>query len=169
MFADENFEAAERQFMYADDIIKEKRIDEAMTVLQQINIDYPTFGKAYNHLGWIYETRLSNLQKAEECYKLSIRYMPNYLPAYYNYAVVLSTCKRYTDLENLLQAAQKIQGVNMGTIYNEYALMYEAQGYYEEAIGYYKKYITQLYNDDSIAAAVKSIERCRKKQDIMNF
>jgi tetratricopeptide (TPR) repeat protein len=165
----QNFEQAESQFLYADDLIKEKRIDEARAILEQINVDYPEYGKAYNHLGWIFETRHSDFRRAEDCYKQAIRFAPDYRPSYYNYAAVLSTSKRFNDLENLLRVAQKVPAINMATIYNEYALMYESQGLYEQAIGYYKQRIGQLYTDDSIDTTVKAIERCRKKQDIMNF
>jgi tetratricopeptide (TPR) repeat protein len=168
MYGQEDFTKAEGQFIYADDLIKEKRTDEAKQILEEIVATYPSFGKAYNHLGWVYETRLGDLKRAEECYQACIRYTPEYRPAYYNYAVVLSSSKRYRDLENLLRDAQQVAGIDMGTIYSEYAIMYESQGYYEEAIKHYKKQISQLFNDDSINAAVKAIERCRKKQDIMN-
>lgn len=135
---DQNYAEAERDFIYADDLIKEKRIEEAMAILKQIIERYPSFGKAYNHLGWVYETRLSDLRKAEECYQLCIRYSPEYRPVYYNYAVILSSWKRFTDLERLLRDAQQVPGIDMATIYNEYGILHEAQGNYDEAIAYYK-------------------------------
>jgi len=158
---------AERLFTGADNFIKDQNMPAAMEELQYIIQQYPEFGKSYNHLGWIYETKLSNLVKAEELYKLCIKYEPNYKAAYLNYAVVLSTTRRYRDLENLLQQASQVPAMDMGTIYNEYAIMYEAQGHYELAIDYYKKNIAELFNDNSIQTALNSIERCKKKMDIL--
>jgi tetratricopeptide (TPR) repeat protein len=169
MLSNEHFEQAESQFLYADDLIKEKRTDEARGILERINVDFPEYGKAYNHLGWIFETRHTDLRRAEDCYKSCIRYAPEYRPAYYNYAVILSMSKRFTELEKHLQAAQKVAAIDMATIHNEYGIMYEAEGLYEQAIGHYKQRIGQLFTDESIDATIKSIERCRKKQDIMNF
>jgi tetratricopeptide (TPR) repeat protein len=162
-----NYFECEQLFMRADELIKEKRIDEAMALLVEITQMAGDFGKAYNHLGWIYETKLGNLQKAEECYQLCIRYEPNYRPAYYNYAVVLSTSKRYKELESHLALAKSVAAIDMATINNEYAIMYEAQGLYDQAIESYKKYIAELFNDQSIDTAVAAIERCKKKRDIL--
>ncbi len=159
---------AERLFVLADNFIKEQNMPVAMEELQYIIVQYPEFGKAYNHLGWIYETKLANLQKAEELYKLCIKYEPNYKAAYLNYAVVLSTTRRYRDLENLLAQAMQVPAMDMGTIYNEYAIMHEIQGHYELAIDYYKKNIAELFNDTSIQTALNSIERCKKKMDILH-
>lgn len=158
---------AEKLFMRADDLIKDKKIDEAMDILYECIETYPDFGRAYNHLGWIYETKMSNYAKAEECYKLALENEPSYRAVYYNYAILLSTCKRYKELENLLQRAQNIAGIDMGTLYNEHAIMYEAQGYYDQAIEYYKKYIAELHNTTNINTALDSIDRCRRKQDIL--
>ncbi len=159
---------AERLFATADALIKEQNIAAAMEELQYIIQQYPTFGKSYNHLGWIYETKLSNLAKAEELYKLCIKYEPNYKAAYLNYAVVLSTSRRYKELETLLAQAVQVPAMDMGTIYNEYAIMYEIQGHYQLAIDHYKKNIAELFNDTSIQTALNSIERCKKKMDILH-
>lgn len=167
MSQDFNYMASEKKFIEADELIKEKRIDEAINLLHEIIEETPSFGKAYNHLGWIHETKLGSLKKAEECYKLALQYDPSYRATYYNYAIVLSTSKRYSELEDLLRRAQSVQGIDMATLNNEYAIMYEAQGYYEQAIDHYKKYIAELFNDNSIDTALAAIERCKKKQDIL--
>jgi tetratricopeptide (TPR) repeat protein len=159
---------AERLFAGADNFIKEQNMPAAMQELQYIIQMYPEFGKSYNHLAWIYETKLSNLPKAEELYKLCIKYDPNYKAAYLNYAVVLSTTRRYKELETLLSQALQVPNMDLSTIYNEYAIMYEVQGHYELAIENYKKNIAGLFNDNSIQTALNSIERCKKKMDIFN-
>lgn len=160
---------AEEQFIEADELIKEKKISEALTLLKEIITEYPDFGKAYNHMGWIYETKMNDLVEAEKCYKLAIKFMPNYRASYYNYAIVLSTQRRFDELKALLEQAAKVPGINMGTLYNEYAIMYESQGEYDKAIDHYLLYLQQLFDATTIDNVVTAIERCKKKRDLLKL
>jgi tetratricopeptide (TPR) repeat protein len=82
-------------FLEADRLISEQKIGEAFSKLESITQEMPTFGKAYNHIGWIYETKYKDYPNAEKYYKLAIENFPEYLAAYYNYAIVLSTLKKW--------------------------------------------------------------------------
>ena len=44
----------ENQFIKADSLISEGNSAEAKELLEEILSQYPDFGKAHNHLGWIY-------------------------------------------------------------------------------------------------------------------
>ncbi len=158
----------EDMFMEADRLISEQKIGEAFTKLTSIIQEMPDFGKAYNHIGWIYETKYKDFPNAEKYYKQAIDYMPDYLASYYNYAIVLSTLKKWDELTALLNKALTIPGINSSTIQNEFAIMYEAQGNYDEAINAYKKYAASTFDDKQLETAKASIERCKKKRDIFN-
>lgn len=162
-----NFEA-EQLFLNADKILKEGRYGEAATAFTQLIERFPDFGKAYNHLGWLYETKFSDLLKGEECYRLAVKHAPNYRSVYYNYAVVLATLKRYDDLDQLLKQALDVPGIDRGRIYNEYAIMYETQGQFDKAIEHYKKYMMALYNEKTMDAVVRAIDRCKRKKTIFS-
>ena len=84
-------------FLEADRLISEQKIGEAFSKLESITQEMPTFGKAYNHIGWIYETKYKDYPNAEKYYKLAIENSPEYLAAYYNYAIVLSTLKKWDE------------------------------------------------------------------------
>lgn len=156
-------------FLEADRLISEQKIGEAFSKLESITQEMPTFGKAYNHIGWIYETKYKDYPNAEKYYKLAIENSPEYLAAYYNYAIVLSTLKKWDELSSLLEKALTIPGINSGTIHNEYAIMYEAQGKFVEAISAYKNYIINTFDNKLIDGAKDSIERCKKKLEILNL
>lgn len=162
----DNFKA-EEMLSRADLLIKENKISDAMQLLYDIIADYPDFGKAYNHIGWIYETKIADMQKAEEHYKLALKYNPAYTAVYYNYAILLSTLQRYDELKKLLETAMKVPGINRGTIHNEFAIMYETQGKYEEAISSYKEYVRSLYDSTLIEKAAESLKRCQRKKEIL--
>jgi tetratricopeptide (TPR) repeat protein len=156
----------EDMFMEADRLISEQKIGEAFTKLSSIVQEMPTFGKAYNHIGWIYETKYKDYPNAEKYYKQAIEYSPDYHAGYYNYSIVLSTLQKWDELTALLDKALTIPGINKGTIYNEYGIMHEAQGKYQQAIEAYKQYAANTFDSKLLDTAKDSIERCKKKMEI---
>lgn len=152
----------------SDLCIKEGRINDAFTILNDILLDDPLYGKAHNHLGYIYETKLRDYKKAEEHYKLCLQYSPDYTAVYYNYAILLSTLKNFESLTQLLIKAEQVPGINMSTIANEWAIMYEAQGKLEEAIQQYRKVIAQSFDNKTVDIAMESVARCEKKKNFLS-
>jgi Tfp pilus assembly protein PilF len=157
----------EEKFQEADKMINDGRISDAAHVLEAILTEAPDFGKAHNHMGWLYETKFKNFSKAEEHYKFALKFAPEYPAAYYNYSYLLSTLRRFSELEKLLEEAIKVPGINYATLYNEYGLMNEAQGKLKDAIHYYKLYIQNSYDNKSIETAAESIKRCERKMQLL--
>ncbi len=155
----------DRIFFKADNDIKEGLIVEAFDSLRYIIEQDTEYGKAYNHLGWIYETKYKDYQKAEECYRLALKYAPEYTAIYLNYAILLSTIEKFDELTRVLELAMDVKGINKSKIWNEYAIMYELKGRYEDAIAAYKKSISSSLNNQDIEMYKKSIDRCKSKQE----
>ncbi|HWB65178.1 MAG TPA: hypothetical protein VG603_16805 [Chitinophagales bacterium] len=154
-------------FMEADRLIADQKIGEALSKLTAITQEMPEFGKAYNHMGWIYETKYKDYPEAEKYYKQAIEFAPGYHAGYYNYAIVLSTLQKWDELTALLNKALTVPGINKGTIYNEFGIMYEAQNKLNEAIEAYKNCVKNTLDNKVVDAARDSIERCKKKVDIL--
>ncbi|HEY1038625.1 MAG TPA: hypothetical protein VGF30_04430 [Bacteroidia bacterium] len=152
----------------ADLCIKEGKINDAFNILNDILMDDPLYGKAHNHLGYLYETKIRDYTKAEEHYKLCVQYSPEYCAVYYNYAILLSTLKRYDDLTQLLNKAEKVAGINHSTIANEWAIMLESQSKLDEAIANYRKVIAQTFDNKTVDIAMESVVRCEKKRNFLN-
>lgn len=159
---------AEKRFIEALDLIDDSNYVSAIEILVQIIDQHPKYGKAYSKLGWIYDTKLNDLKRAEECYLLALQYAPNYRNTYYHYAVVLSVTRRYDELCKHLEVSKSIPGINMSSINNEYGIMHETQGNYLEAIECYQKSIQHCFSRDSIKNAANSIERCEDKLDMLH-
>ena len=117
--------------------IKNGKYEVASNILEKIIDLDPNFGKAYNHLGYLYEVKFKEYEKGETLYKLCLEKSPMYPAVYYNYAVLLSTLRKYDQLKELLDTAVTIPGITMATMYNEYAIMYEQQSNLDLAIDYY--------------------------------
>lgn len=151
------------RFRLADKMIKDGKIGEAVHLLQDILREMPSFGKAYNHLGWIFETKYQKRPQAEDYYKKALEFAPDYPAVYYNYAVLLSVTHQFEKLAKLLDKALELQGINKATIYNEMAIMYEYQQLFDKAIDAYKTSIKYLLDNKGIDARLASIERCKRK------
>jgi len=63
---------SEDLFQLADRDIKDGYIERGHESLINILKDNPSFGKAHNHLGWMYETKFQDYVKAEEHYKKAL-------------------------------------------------------------------------------------------------
>jgi tetratricopeptide (TPR) repeat protein len=158
---------AEEMFAQADKLLNDGVIMDAVEKLTQILRRNPRFGKAYNHLGWVYETKYKNMQRAEEYYKAAMQYAPHYNAAYLNYSYFLSNLGRFDDLKAHLDRVSQIPGIAKDTIANEYAIMYEMQGNLQEAIDHYQKAAIVTLDITKLDKYKESIERCRRKLELL--
>lgn len=157
----------DEMFFEADQLIAEKKLSDAINTLESILIEAPDYGKAYNHLGWIYETKYKDIKKAEEFYKKCVLYSPDYPAVYINLAIVLSSQGKYEELETHLNSALQVPGVEKSSIYNEFAIMYELQGKFHQAIESYKNAIRNTLSENNLETYNKSIKRCKTKLEIL--
>ncbi len=164
---DPNFDIEEK-FLQADQLISDNRLSDAAKLLEAILAEAPDFGKAHNHMGWLFETKFKNYTRAEEHYRLALKFSPDYTSAYYNYCYLLSSLRRYDELEIMLNRAIKVNGISYATIYNEYGLMREMQGYLDDAIHYFKLHIKNSFDTKSIESAAESIRRCERKKQLLS-
>lgn len=146
--------------------IKNGKYEVASNILEKIIDIDANFGKAYNHLGYLYEVKFKEFEKGETLYKLCLEKSPLYPAVYYNYAVLLSTLGRFDDLKALLDTAITIPGVTLATMYNEYAIMHEQQGKLDDAIAYYKKCGLHTLDKNVLNRAKDSIDRCKLKKEL---
>lgn len=152
----------------ADELIRNNRISDAVHMLEGIIAQAPDYGKAYNHLGWVYETKLKEFVKAEAMYKQCLAFNPDYPPVYLNLSIVLSSLGKYDELEELLTKALSVPGVEKAGIYNEFGILYELQQDYNRAIDNYKLAVRHTLNDSNVDTYMKSIDRCRTKRDLFS-
>lgn len=156
----------EELFIQADQDIRDGLVAEAATKLESIIADDPNFGKAYNHLGYLYETKFKDLTSAEKYYKMALEKSPEYPAIYANYSILLSTLQKYDELNELLKNALEVPGVDRANVYNEYGIMYENLGEYTRAISNYKECARLTFNKATMDKAMESVERCNVKMKL---
>lgn len=159
---------SEEMFAQADRLLNDGVVMEAVERLIQIVKRNPRFGKAYNHLGWVYETKYKDYARAEQYYKAAMQYAPQYNASFLNYAYFLSNLGRFDDLKAHLDVVALLPGIAKDTVANEYAMMYEMQGNLQQAIEYYQRAAIVTLDMTKLDKYKESIERCRKKQEILN-
>lgn len=158
---------ADEMFFDADEKIRDGRIVEAKDILVNLINQFPEYGRAYNHLGWIYETKYKDYVKAEEYYRKALEFAPDYPAVYLNYAIVLSSLEKFDALESLLNQALSVPGIAKDKVYNEFGIMYELKGDFITAIDYYKKAINSSLAEKDIDIYRESINRCKTKKEIL--
>lgn len=163
-----DFTVPEEYFFEADRLIRENEVNAAFRLLNQLLEQFPQYGRAYNHLGFIYETRYRDFVKAEECYRKCLEISPEYPALYLNYSVLLSSQERWEEEAALLEKALTVPGIKKSKIYNEFAIMYEVQANYDQALEHFRLAIRYALKDDEIAAYASSIERVEKKKALLN-
>jgi len=146
--------------------IKDGMYEKASNTLEKIIDLDPNFGKAYNHLGYLYEVKFKEYEKGETLYKLCIEKSPMYPAVYYNYSILLSTLGKWSELEALLDKAINVPGITKSTILNEYAIMLEQQGKLDEAIAKYREAGLSTLDKGVLDRAKTSIERCKSKKEL---
>jgi len=159
---------AESLFFKADQTINDGDIPKAQKMLLELADKYPSFGKTYNHLGWIYSKHYRDFERAEENYKKCIEYSPKYPAIYLNYSYLLSDAGRYEELENLLNKALTVSGINKASIYNEFGIMYELQSKFSQSIEAYKNAYLNTFDSKSTDTYKESIKRVKEKMEFLN-
>lgn len=159
---------AEELFFQADKLLNEGVIKEAVEKLTHLLKRNPRFGKAYNHLGWVYETKYKNAERAEEYYKAAMEYAPHYNASFLNYTYFLSNLGRVDDLKEHLDKISSISGIAKDMIYNEYGILYEMQGNPQAAMEYYQKAAIVTLDSLKLDKYKEAADRCRKKLEILN-
>ena len=147
--------------------IRNGKYDAASNILEKIIDIDPNFGKAYNHLAFMYDTKFKEYEKAETLYKLCLEKSPMYPSAYINYAIMLSVLRKFDELKEHLDIAITIPGVAKSTVHYEYAFMYEQLGKFDLAIDNYKQCGLHSMDQATVDRVKKAISRCKSKEEFL--
>ena len=61
-------------FFEVSKAIDQHNIGAAKQLLDEILLIDPGYGRAHNHLGWIYETKIKDFKNAQRHYELAIKF-----------------------------------------------------------------------------------------------
>ncbi len=159
----------ERYIQSAEEAFERNEYLEGLQILEDALTIEPKFGKAHNHLGWLYLYKIIDWVKAETHLELALQYAPSYAAPYIHMSHLLFEKGRFDQLIELMERAKTIGSVQKSFIYNEYGRLNEVQGKFREAVRNYKAAIKWTFNDQDLIAYRDNIRRCRDKRWILMF
>lgn len=155
------------EYLYATELSEKQMWGDLYKKLYELVEKYPELSRPYYLLAWLYFKKLHDWKKAEKLLKKVLDLEPTFPNSYFVYAELLFNQRRFSEEKKLLDVAEKIEGINLAAIYNEYALMAEAQLDFDKAEEYYKKAIENEFNPNGVNAYSASIKRCDQKREIL--
>ena len=159
----------ERYIQNAEKAFEQKDYLEGMRLLEEALTIEPDYGKANNHMGWLFLYHLNDWAKAETHLNLAMKYSPSYSACYIHKSYMLFEKGRFDELTQLLEKALTIGGVQRSFIYNEYGRMYEVSGKLRKAVKFYKLAFRWTFNEQDLNLYKDNIRRCRDKRWILMF
>lgn len=157
----------ENQFIKADSLISEGNSADAKELLEEILSQYPDFGKAHNHLGWIYYNKLSDYERGLYHYKLDIKFDPKYPAPYINCTYLLIDIGRYAEAkEHINFALATLENADNSSYNSELGRMAEYESQYTDAYNFYKEAKRNALNPNFIDNMKANMKRVKDKMSI---
>jgi tetratricopeptide (TPR) repeat protein len=158
------FQELEQYVLDAEKAFEQGHYLEGKAFLESALTEEPTYGKAHNHLGWLYLGRLDDLEKAERHLRLALKYSQKYSAPYIHLISLLFESKRLEEHEHLIAAAMKVPGVSRSFLYSEKGKAFEVKGKYTQAIKWYRKAIRWSMDESEITAVRNYMRRAKSKR-----
>lgn len=159
----EKFIEVEARFLYADKLIEQGEFAEAKDVLVEIIGDEPDYGRAHNHLGWLYRARLSDFARAEKHLELAVKFDPEYVAGYMNYGNLLIELGEFDKLAELADKAMNVRGIHKPSILVFMSNVAEVRGNLKEALKILEQAKTLSLDEGTLNHVNSEIRRIKSK------
>lgn len=154
----------ENLFLEVGKAIDERDISGARELLEEILTIDPGYGRAHNHLGWIYETKFKNFEKARQHYHLAIKFCKGDYPvAYVNYGYLLIEFGHLAEAEKIIGEGLKVKGADLSTLHYQKGKIAEHRKNYMAAMLFYKQARQLCFNKDFLLLLDSEIDRLKSK------
>lgn len=157
----------ENLFLEISKAIDERDLSGAKLLLEELLSIDPGYGRAHNHLGWIYETKIKDFQKAQRHYELAITFCQGTYPVVYvNYGYLLIEFGHLEEAEKVIAEGLTVDGADKATLYYQKAKIAEHRKDYIQAYKTYLEAKNLNFNKDFHGLLLNEIGRVQMK---MNF
>ncbi len=154
----------ENLFLEVGKAIDDRDISGAKELLEEILSIDPGYGRAHNHLGWIYETKLKDFEKAQRHYQLAIKFCKGDYPVIYvNYGYLLIEFGQFELAEKIIAEGLQTQGADKATLQYQLGKISEHRQQYKNAMKLYKNAQKLSFNKDFHSMLDGEIHRVNSK------
>lgn len=143
----------------------EEGYEPALKLLDRLLFEEPGYGRLHHTLGIIYFNYADDMKKAEQHFRLAIRFDEKFADPYWYLGKVLADDERFDDAIAIYKKGLKAKRAQKSYLLSEVGKACELQKKYKKAIQYYQKamgYSAELWN---CRVLEESIKRCKKKQN----
>ena len=158
------FQELEQYVLHAEKAFEQGQYLEGKALLEKALTEEPTYGKAHNHLGWLYLARLDDFEKAERHLKLALKYSQKYSAPYIHMITLLFELKRMEEHESLIATAMEVPGMSRSFLFSEKGKASEVKGKYTQAIKWYRLAIRWSMEESEINAIRNYMKRAKSKR-----
>lgn len=157
----------ENLFLEVGKAIDERDMSGAKDLLEEILSIDPGYGRAHNHLGWIYETKIKDFDRAKRHYSLAIKFCQGSYPvAYVNYGYLLIEFGHLEEAEKVIEEGLQTNGADKSTLNYQKGKIAEHRQQYKLAVNQYQYAQKLCFNKEFFTLLENEINRVKSK---MNF
>ena len=149
--------------MSAEALMDEGKVPEAKEVLIEVLCEDPMYANAHNYLGRIYTHVIVNLVKAEEHFKLALKYAEGFPAVFSNYAIFLLEANKLDELIAFVNAYENELGVDRALLLALKGNALEMKREYKAALKLYKEAKGMALNTEFIHNVNFHIDRINLK------
>lgn len=154
----------ENLFLEVGKAIDERDMSGAKELLEEILSIDPGYGRAHNHLGWIYETKIKDFHRARQHYRLAIKFCKGDYPvAYVNYGYLLIEFGHLAEAEKIIAEGLRVRGSDKSTLLYQKGKIAEHRRNYLSAMEFYRQARQFCFNKDFLALLDSEINRLKSK------
>ncbi|HUH34535.1 MAG TPA: hypothetical protein VL022_01760 [Moheibacter sp.] len=151
-------------FLEVSKAIDEQNLAEAKTLLEEILTIDPAYGRAHNHLGWIYETKIKDFERAKMHYEFALKFCQDTYPVVYlNYGYLLLEHGQLDAAEKIIAKGLTVQGVDRSTLYYQKGKVAEQRMQLNRALDYYQQAYRMNVSKDLESLLSIEINRVKSK------
>jgi tetratricopeptide (TPR) repeat protein len=161
-----SYKLVEEYFLKVERLFGESEYAEGKNLLEEILRLEPAYGRAHNHLGWLYYAKFDHYGKAEYHYGLAKKYAPEYPASYINLSYLLVETGKYEMARENARDALAVSAVSRSRMYNELGRIDELTNNYKAAIANYSEAIRLSMSKHEIDTYNVNISRVREKMNL---
>jgi tetratricopeptide (TPR) repeat protein len=159
----------EKYMADAERLILDNKVDEGLTLLNNLLYDEPGYGSLHNHVGWAYMYYTQDVARAELHLKTAIAFDVEFTPPYLHLGTLYLRNGQYGNALATLEKGVTKTNANRIAFFECMGQVHELRCEYSKAIKAYKEAIKASVMSFEMNTLMEGIKRCRRKKVTMLF